>query len=110
MAHVIQLALRTFICSLGVKGHNKSWKSHVPAQQFGENKSSDIGKRQRLRNEGNASMNEVSALRPGLARIIEKVRISRHTKWPDNAHHIAENAWGIDYTDTWSSKQAHWLS
>jgi hypothetical protein len=76
MAHVIQLTLGAFISSLGVKGHTKSWEAHVRDQQFGENESIDIGKSQRLQKEGNARINKVSAMRPGLAKIIEKVRIS----------------------------------
>jgi len=76
MAHVKQLALGAFLSSLGVKGRTKSWEAHERDQQFGESESIDIGKSQRLREEGNARINKVSALRPGLAKIIEKVRIS----------------------------------
>jgi hypothetical protein len=76
MAHVIQLALGAFISSLGVKGRSKSWEAHMCDQQFGENERIDIGKSQRLRKGGNARINMVSAMRPGLAKIIEKVRIS----------------------------------
>jgi len=76
MAHVIQLALGAFMSSLGVTGCTKSCEAHERDQQFGANKSIDIGKGQRLRKEGNARINKVSAMRPGLAKIIEKVRIS----------------------------------
>jgi hypothetical protein len=76
MAHVIQLAVSVFMRSLGVKGRTKSWEAHERDQQFGENESIDIGKSQRLRTEGNARINEVSAMKPGLAKIIETVRIS----------------------------------
>jgi hypothetical protein len=76
MAHVIQLALGAFMSSLGVKGRTKSWEAHERGQQFGENESIDIGKSQRLRKEGNARIIKVSAMKPGLAKIIEKVRIS----------------------------------
>jgi len=62
--------------SLGVKGRTKSWEAHERDQQFCENESIDIGKSQRLRTQGNARINKVSAMRPGLAKIIEKVRIS----------------------------------
>jgi hypothetical protein len=75
MAHVIQLALGAFMSSLGVKGRTKSWEAHQRNQQFGENESTDIGKSQRLRKEGNARINKVSAMKPGLAKIIEKVCI-----------------------------------
>jgi hypothetical protein len=62
--------------SLGVKDRTKSWEAHERDQQFGENQRIDIGQSQRLRKEGNARINKVSAIRPGLAKIIEKVRIS----------------------------------
>jgi len=67
MAHIIQLALGAFTSSLGVKGRTKPWEAHERDQQFGENESIDIGKSQRLRKEGNARINKVSAIRPGLA-------------------------------------------
>jgi len=76
MVHVIQLALDAFRSSLSVKGRTKSWEAHERDQQFGENESIDVGKSQRLRKEGNARINKVSAMRRGLANIIEKVRIS----------------------------------
>jgi hypothetical protein len=76
MAHVIQVALGAFMSSLGLKGHTKSWEAHECDQQFSENESIDIGKSQRLRKKGNARINKVSAMKPGLAKIIEKVRIS----------------------------------
>jgi hypothetical protein len=76
MAHVIQLALGAFMSSLSVKGRTKSWKAHERDQQFGENENIDIGNSQRLRKEGNARINKVLAMRPGLAKIIEKVSIS----------------------------------
>jgi hypothetical protein len=59
-----------------VKGHTNSWEAHERDQQFGEKESIDIWKSQRLRKEGNARINMVSAMRLGLAKIIEKVRIS----------------------------------
>jgi hypothetical protein len=76
MAHTILLALDTFMSSLGVKDHTKSWEAHQRDHQCGENKSIDIGMSQRLRKEGNTRINKLSALRPGLANIFEKVRIS----------------------------------
>jgi len=76
MAHVIQLALGAFMSSLRVKGHTKSWEAHERNQQFGENASMDIGNSQRLRKEGNARINKVSTMKLGLAKIIDKVRIS----------------------------------
>jgi hypothetical protein len=76
MAHVIQLAFGEFRSNLGVKGPTRSWDAYERDQQFRENESIDIGKSQRLRKEGNARINKVSAMRPGLAKIIEKVCIS----------------------------------
>jgi hypothetical protein len=76
MTHVIQLALGAFMSSLAVQGCTKSLEGHERDQQFGENESIDIGKCQRLRKESNATINKVSAMRPGLAKIIEKVHIS----------------------------------
>jgi len=75
MAHVIQLALGAFMSSLGVKGRTKSRKAHEHDQQFGVNESIDNGKSQRLRKERNTRINKVLAMKPGLAKIIEKVRI-----------------------------------
>jgi len=110
MAHVIQLALRAFMSSLGVKGRTKSWEAHERDQQFGQNESIDFGKSQRLRKEGNARINKVSAMRPGLAKIIEKVHISWYFESPEADLHIAENACCINYADTRSPKRVHWLS
>jgi len=110
MAHVIQLAVGAFMSSLGVKGRSKSWEAHERDQQFGENESIDIGKSQRLRKEGNARFNMVCAMRPGLAKIIEKVRISRYFENHENDSHIAANACCNDHTDTWSWKRVHWRS
>ena len=62
--------------SLGVKDWTKCWEAHEHNKQFGENESRGIGKSQRHRREGNARINTVSAMRPGLAKIIEKVCMS----------------------------------
>jgi len=104
IAHLIQLALGASKRTLGVKGRTKSWEAHERDQQFGENESTDIGKSQRLRKEGNARTNKVSAMRPGLTKILEKVCISTYFESPETDFHIAENACCIDYADTWSSK------
>jgi hypothetical protein len=110
MAHVFQLSLGAFMRSLGVKGRTKSRKALERDPQFGENESTDIGKSQRLEKEGNARINKVSAMRPGLAKIIEKVRISIYYESAETDLHIAENACCIDYPDTWTSKRVYWLS
>jgi len=93
--------------SLGVQGRTKSWEAHERDQQSGENESIDIGKSLRLRKEGNARINKVLAMKPGLAKIIEKVRISWYFGSPEIDIHMAENACSIDYADTWSSKRVH---
>jgi len=108
-SHIIQLALGAFMSSLGVKGHTKSWQAHEHDQQFGENESIDIGKSQRLRKEVNTRINKVSAMRPGLATIVEKVRISWYCESPEADLHIAENACCIIYTNTWSPKRVYLL-
>jgi len=46
-------------------------------------------------------------MKPGLAKIIEKVRISRYFASSETHHHMVENACSIDYADTWSSKRVH---
>ena len=71
VAHIIKLALGAFMSSLGVKGRTKSWEAHERNLQFGGNESIGIGKSQRLWKEGNAPINKVSAMRRGLAMIIE---------------------------------------
>jgi hypothetical protein len=50
------------------------------------------------------------AVRSGLAKIIEKVRISWYFETPEIHLHIAENVFCIEYTDSSSSKQVLWLS
>jgi len=109
ITHVIQLALGSFMSSLGVKGHSKSWEAHERNQQFGENKCIHMGKSQRLQNEGNAIVNKVSAMRPGLAEIIETVCIWTYCESSQTNLHMAENACCIDYDEAWSSTQVHWL-
>jgi len=110
MAHNIQLALGALMSRLGIRGHTKSWESHEHDQQFGQDESTDIGKSQWLRKEGNARINKVSTMRPGLAKIIEKVCISTYFESAETELHIAENACCIDYADTWASKRVHSLS
>ena len=43
-------------------------------------------------------------MRPGLAKIIEKVLISSNLERPEIDRHIEENACHIDYTDNLSLK------
>jgi len=100
MAHVIQLALGAFMSSLGVKCCTRLWEAHEGDQQFGENECIDIGKRQRLRKEGNTKINTVLAMKPGSAKIIEQVRISKYCENAETDHHIAEDACCIGYPNT----------
>jgi hypothetical protein len=62
--------------SLGVKGRTKSWEAHQHNQQFGDHERIYIGQNQTHRIGGNARICNVLAMRPGLAKIIEKVHIS----------------------------------
>jgi hypothetical protein len=62
--------------SFGVKGQATSWEANEHAQQLGENESKDIGKSRIFRTADNGRINQVSAMRSGLAQIIEKVHIS----------------------------------
>jgi len=110
MVHVIQLALSVFLSNPGVPGRTMSWEAHERDQEFRENESTTTGKNQRLRNEGNAGINKVWAMRPGLAKIIEKVLISRHCERPQRNLHKADNACCVNYADTWLSKWVHWRS
>ena len=49
-------------------------------------------------------------MRPGLAKIINKIRISRHIRTLVTELDNAENACCIDYSATWLSKRVYWLS
>jgi hypothetical protein len=49
----------------------------------------------------------VSAMEPGLAKIIERVCISTYFECAETDLQIAENAGCIDYADTWSAKRVH---
>jgi len=110
MAHVIQLALGAFMSSPGGKGRTKPWEANEHDQQSRVIESIDLRKSQRIRKEGNARIDEVSAMKRGLAKMINKVCISWYFESPEIDLHIAENACCINYTDTWSSKQVHRLS
>ena len=100
-AHVIQLALGSFMSSLSVKGRTKSLVAHQHYEQFVENKSIDIWKCQRLRKEVNARINKVLANGPGLEKIIDKLCISRYFENSETELPIAENVCMSVYTDTW---------
>jgi len=67
---------------------------------FGGNESIDIGKSQRLRKESNARINKVSAMKPGLSKLIENVHISWYFGSPEIDLHVAQNACSIEYADS----------
>jgi hypothetical protein len=75
MVQINRHALGAFLSCLGAKGRSKCSKSHERDQQFEQNHAIDIGKSQRLRKEGNPRINKMSAMRPGWAKIIEKLHI-----------------------------------
>ena len=83
------------------------FEAHECDQQFGVNETTVIGKSERLQKEGNASIINVSSMRPGLAKIIEIVRISTYFESAETNLHIADNACCIDYADTWSLKRLY---
>ena len=59
--------------------------------------------------EGNARINKVFAMKPGLAKIIEKLRISRYFECSETDHHIAANARSVDYIHTGTSQWVYYL-
>jgi len=100
MAHIIQLGFGLIMHSVSLEDCTKSWEAHEYDQKFGQNESLYIWKSLRLRNEGNATINQVSAINPGIPKIIEKVHMLRNFESPQTDLHIAENACYIDYADT----------
>jgi hypothetical protein len=108
--NIIQLAWGEFISSLVVQGDTESCEVPKNDLEISDNDSTESGKSQTLRYEGKVRFNKVSAMRPGYANIIVKLWHSRHFEWPETDLYIAENARCIEFTDTWSSKEVHWLS
>jgi len=109
MVHLIELSFGAFMSCVRVTGRTMPCDAHVNNLQFGENASTDIGKSQRLQNEGDARISNVSGMRLGSEKIIERVCISRDCKWAETDIDTAENACCIDYVVSWSSKWVHWL-
>jgi hypothetical protein len=107
MARVFQLAVGTYTSSLGLEERTTSWEAPERNLQFGETELTDIGKSQGLQKDGDGRINKPSAMRPGLAKIIEKVSISSHCERPETDSHIAANACCIDNTAFWSLKPVH---
>lgn len=73
--HIVYLALCAFIRCLRVIGLQTSWEADDHDHQSGANVNIDIVESQNLRNEGNTRINKLSAIRPGMEKIVEKVRI-----------------------------------
>jgi len=105
MVHIIKLACGEFISGLGVKGRSQAWEAHERNHKFREYTSIGIGKSQRLRIEGNARINKVLAMGPGVPKILEKAHISSYFESPETDLHMAENACSVDRTDTSLSKK-----
>jgi hypothetical protein len=89
---------------LGCKWPHSAWQSHERDQDSRKNDRNVIGKSQRLQNTGNATINKGSAIWPCLAKTDDKVQIAWYFERSETDLHIAEDACGIDYADTWSSK------
>jgi hypothetical protein len=96
MALVIELAVGAFTSSPSVKGRTKAWEAHEQDQKFGENELMDIGMSQGLRKEGFATINNVLAMIPSLAKIIEILCFSRYFGSHQTHLHIAENTCSND--------------
>jgi len=96
--------------SLCVNDCTKWWEAHECNQQFGEIKSTDIGKSQILSKEGNGRIIKVTAIWSGWAKTVEDVCISRDFERPETDLSIAATSWCINDTYTCFSKQVHWLS
>jgi len=92
---------------LGVEWRLTAWEAHEHDEKIGKNDSIDIGKSQRLRKEVYARFHKVLLMRPGLANIIDIVRISGYFESPETNIHIAENSCGNDHADTWSLKRVY---
>jgi hypothetical protein len=78
---------------------SKGLEAHKHNREFEENETTDIGKSQRLWKEDNTRIIKVSGMRPGFARIIEKVRISRNIQLYETDLHSATKGCWMDYTD-----------
>jgi len=49
-------------------------------------------------------------MKPSLAKIIQKILISRYFKSVESDPHIRENAYCMGYANIWSLNRVHWLS
>lgn len=87
-----------------------SCEAHVREQQFLDYEIKRHGNIQRHRKEGNVKVNLMSAIRPGLAKIIVNVSIWTYFDSHETDLEIAANAHWIDYTDPCPSKRVHWQS
>lgn len=100
MAYVIQLAYCAFMSTLGVKHRTKCWEAQQRNQLFRENKCIEMWKSQWLWNVANARINKLSAMKPGLEQIMEKLCISRYVERPGTDLPVTTYGGCIDYSDT----------
>jgi len=110
MAQIIQIALGAFRSIHGVTGCAKFFETFKSNLRVGENASIDIWMTQRLRKECNARINMGSAMKPGFARIIEKVQIAKYFEGAETNLYIAGKPCYSVCMDTESIKRVHWLS
>jgi RNA polymerase-binding transcription factor DksA len=107
MVHIIQLGLGVFRSSPSVNNCTGSSEAQEHDQQLIENETTDIEKTQTYQNEGNAEINQVSDMRPELAKIIDNVYNSSYVECLETDLQIGANASCIDNVNTWLSKCVH---
>lgn len=107
MPHCSRVSFGAFITTIDVEGCTISWESHLRNQQFGQTETTDNAKSQRLQQERNARINNMSAMKPGLPKIIQREYISRYFDSTETDHDTAVNAGCIGYTGTMLLKQDH---
>jgi len=80
------------------------------ASNFQRMRAQILGRIKDFEKKGTAKINKVSAMKSGLAEIIQTLCIIRYFECPETDLHIAENACCIDYAETWLSEWVHWQS
>lgn len=109
MAHIVQITSGGFMSSPSANSPTKCWESPEQDQQVGEHQQTAIRKSERLRTEGNARIDRVSAMGAGFASIIENIHISRYFESHETNLHTAGNVCCIEYTETACLKGVHSL-
>jgi len=74
-----------------ITGYTKSLGTHLCDDLFGENENTDIGKSQRLANQGNRRITMVYTMTPGVGKRIDNGFLSRRFESSDNNLYIAEH-------------------